>query len=160
VNRAALATLLDSPWTRFVDVQTLAVVPMPPIVGSLLAHIAHSPADAVELALDLGAFLDAPEAALVPLAGALLEYPAAYVVPRGGGAYLAGTPLHVYECVLRPGAYPWLKFSVPAVLESHDAHWRPSNIINAVHARFGARLAGGASTTCIHTTVTLDRVAL
>jgi hypothetical protein len=171
-----LPPLLSHSWTRFVDVQSLRLVPAPPTTSVLLDQITSHPPDANELLLDLGSLASIPEVALVPLAGVLLEYPVAYVVPPNTDAYLPGVALNVFECTLADGRdYSWLKFSCPAALGEHDLCYSPSNMLATLHARFGPRLAAHSVPASLagptprlslgplrasHTAVALPRVAL
>jgi hypothetical protein len=170
-------------WTRFVDVSSLSVVPVPDIVHALIHQLSEQCSNSWNIELNLGVYAETPEVALIPLAGLLLEYPVAYVVAPDSQAYLSRVPLDVYECTLQLNGnedqkgHSVLKFSIPETLGNTDQVWRPGNIMAELHSRFSPRVNLGSptsprtssprssndSTNILHVhhhTVSLDRVAL
>lgn len=112
----------------------------------------------------------------VPLAAILLGYLIAYVpADTQGGPLLSQVPLDVYECIvdfpLLDGylgtdleGHTLLKFSCPCEASQGQPHTpNPLNFINTLIERFQGRirdLVPGSQLRIVHTTVTLDRVAL
>lgn len=106
-------------------------------------------------------------------AAGILEFPVAYVpTADGGGAFLAGTPLDVYECILDIDASPsaevpdkhvMLKFSCPQGVARTQAKLHPEAMIDKLRALLEARLRNVAFPGRVRvrwSTETLDRVAL
>ncbi|OJT15239.1 hypothetical protein TRAPUB_8161 [Trametes pubescens] len=110
---------------------------------------------------------------IVAFAACILEFPAAYVpTTNGAGAFLAGIPLDVYECILEvdaclsaevPDKHVMLKFSCPQDVARTEAQLHPEAMIDKLHALFEARLIKAAFPGRVlvrHSIETLDRVAL
>jgi hypothetical protein len=165
-------------WSRCVDVATVSFAPLPGIVVALLDQIKVSCLKS-EVLLDLASLADTPQVALVPLAGVLLEYPVAYVVPPEATAYLSQVLLDVYECAFHfdqsgitsiERQHTLLKYSCPNVLGSAETSLHPDTIVELLRTHFEARLNQAweqhapndpvPRLSVHHTTVTLDRVAL
>ncbi|GLB38340.1 hypothetical protein LshimejAT787_0502050 [Lyophyllum shimeji] len=107
-----------------------------------------------------------PETA-VPLAAVLLEYPVAYIPASLKHPFLSNVSLDVYECTVEfePNTpHSLVKFSCPSYLaRSHPDVLAPSRIIASLTEKFGTRvrkMAPGTPLDVVHTTRTLDRVAL
>jgi hypothetical protein len=166
LNRTLLpAPDVDFSWATFVDVAVITPKPCPTSVRGLLrkilAGIEKDPVVALELS-------EMHPSGLIPLAGVLLEYPIAYVVPPETDVFLSHVPLDVYTCTVHfPGAdksnttHTLLKFSCPAALAHVDVAFVPAALLRALQTRFGPRLAAHGMTLRVeHTTSTLPRVAL
>lgn len=110
---------------------------------------------------------------MVAFAASILEFPVAYVpTADGSGAFLAGIPLDVYECVLEvdtrrsvevPDKHVMLKFSCPQDVARIEAELHPEAMIDRLQALFKTRLSEVAfpgTVSVYHSIETLDRVAL
>ncbi|EIW59449.1 uncharacterized protein TRAVEDRAFT_121490 [Trametes versicolor FP-101664 SS1] len=110
---------------------------------------------------------------MVAFAACILEFPVAYVpMAHGGGAFLAGTPLDVYECILEsdasssvkvPDKHVMLKFSCPQGVAKTKAELHPKAMVDKLQTLFEARLGKVAFPGRVvvrWSTETLDRVAL
>ncbi|KAL1950331.1 hypothetical protein VTO73DRAFT_5455 [Trametes versicolor] len=110
---------------------------------------------------------------MVAFAACILEFPVAYVpTADGSGAFLAGVPLDVYECVLEvdtcrsvevPDNHVMLKFSCPQDVARIEAELHPEAMIGRLQALFETRLSKVAfpgRVSVHHSIETLDRVAL
>ncbi|KAH9891590.1 hypothetical protein C8Q73DRAFT_699932 [Cubamyces lactineus] len=123
----------------------------------------------VELAQDIGT--------MVAFAACILDFPVAYVPTSGGNtAYLAGVPLHVYQCVLvvdedenasqsygLPRRHTAIKFSCPQHVAQTNSGLLPETLVHNLKTRLEEQLqaAGFPGRVVVeHSTETLDRVAL
>ncbi len=111
---------------------------------------------------------------MVAFAACILEFPVAYVpIPDGpeGGAFLAGEPLDVYDCVLVPHtsqtqahseAQSLIKFSCPQAIGLKVPELSPKSLIERLTTRFAERVESTTSRAFVvcHSVQTLDRVAM
>ncbi|KAG5648408.1 hypothetical protein DXG03_004982 [Asterophora parasitica] len=110
-----------------------------------------------------------PREMSIPLAAVLLEYPVAYVPfsLEDNVPFLPNVSLDVYECVLtlaQGGFHTLLKFSCPSDLgQRYPNLLSPGRVVADVSAKLNSRIgqkAPGMLLEVLHTTATLDRVAL
>lgn len=128
-----------------------AMVSEPPSFAPLLSQIALKPGQVCDIHAE-------DPLHMIPFAGFLLEYPAAYVPESASHAALFDISLDVYEynLIMTDKSVPLIKFSIPASsgAQRDHSHWL---------SRFEQRLDGHTNLgtpTLAHTRRSFERIAL
>ncbi|KAI0699296.1 hypothetical protein C8T65DRAFT_659832 [Cerioporus squamosus] len=167
-------------WVSFIEVRGAATETCPPPVRlesvfravALELNAQGTPPVVISLPGDE----DRSMGDMVAFAACILEFPVAYVPisEPTGGAFLAGVPLDVYDCVLvrdtgraaeaqaRSEVQSLIKFSCPQAIGLEVPELSPKSLVDRLSARFAERVEHATSFAFVvsHFVETLDRVAM